>query len=267
MVMDYMYNAVVMGKGYLLINLSHLHLRSLRDMQDNYVSVHWDDRFYFSNAYHSSQAQNYSITLNHNIVLPLNDSPTLTLPLQAWENHMIMFQHEVDLAELKTRSATRKKVEIRQGEILDFTVHLLQEHEFHLSPLPTPQLIQHFLIVHTLTLHDLDTSNDHGPSYLALQHDAGTIILPVINAVAVVSLPSRLKFKHFKNGKMRSYSRHYEVEEVVEGGKVRMVAGEDVGYDLEVGMLWGINLWHNHPERSMLLEAQEVLVYEIEIRL
>lgn len=131
----YMYNAVVMERGYLLINLSHLHLRSVRDIDNNYISIHWDDRFYFSNTYHSSQVDNYSITLNHNIVLPLSDSSSLSLTLQAWENHMIIFQHEVDLAELKTRWATRKKVEIRQGEILDFTVHMLKENEFHLSSL------------------------------------------------------------------------------------------------------------------------------------
>mgnify|MGYP003431786130 CR=1 FL=1 len=122
-----------MERGYLLVNLSHLHLRSLRDITDNYVSVHWDDRFYFSNAYNSSQAQQYSITLNHNIVLPLSDSSTLSLQLQAWENHMIIFQHQVDLGELKTRTATRKRVEIRQGEILDLTVHMLKENEFYLS--------------------------------------------------------------------------------------------------------------------------------------
>jgi hypothetical protein len=35
-----------------------------------------------------------------------------------------------------------------------------------------------------------------------------------------------------------------------------MIAGEDVGYDLSFDFLWGINLWHNHPERSMLLDSQ-----------
>jgi hypothetical protein len=46
-----------------------------------------------------------------------------------------------------------------------------------------------------------------------------------------------------------------------------MVAGEDKGYDLEVGLMWGINLWRHRPDRSMLLDAQEILIYEIEARL
>lgn len=46
-----------------------------------------------------------------------------------------------------------------------------------------------------------------------------------------------------------------------------MIAGEDIGYDLEVGAFWGINLWRHRPERSMLLDAQEVLLYDIEARL
>jgi hypothetical protein len=39
---------------------------------------------------------------------------------------MVIFEQDVDLSELKSRHATRKKVELRQGEILDFTVHLLK---------------------------------------------------------------------------------------------------------------------------------------------
>ena len=58
-----------MESRYLLINLSHLHLRSLREISDNYISIHWDDRFYFSNAYSTSDAVQYSITLNHNLIL------------------------------------------------------------------------------------------------------------------------------------------------------------------------------------------------------
>lgn len=60
-----------------------------------------------------------------------------------------------------------------------------------------------------MTLHDYDTGVDHGPSYIAVQHDAGTMFVPVVNAVAIVSLPSRLRFRHIKNGKVRSVSRIY----------------------------------------------------------
>lgn len=46
-----------------------------------------------------------------------------------------------------------------------------------------------------------------------------------------------------------------------------MVAGEDIGYDLSVSALWGINFWRHRPDRAMLLDAQELLIYEIEARL
>lgn len=45
-----------------------------------------------------------------------------------------------------------------------------------------------------MTLHDDDTSPDAGPSYLTVCHDAGRITVPVVNAVAIVPLPSRLRF-------------------------------------------------------------------------
>jgi hypothetical protein len=60
-----------MKNRFLIVNLSHLHLRSLRDIDSNYISIRWEGVFYFSNAYSSSEAVQYSITLNHNIVLPL----------------------------------------------------------------------------------------------------------------------------------------------------------------------------------------------------
>lgn len=60
-----------------------------------------------------------------------------------------------------------------------------------------------------MTLNDYDKTADHGPSYIAVQHDAGTMFVPVVNAVAILSLPSKLRFKHIKNGKVRSISRFY----------------------------------------------------------
>ncbi len=78
----------------------------------------WQGRFYFSNVYSTRNAEQHSILINHSLVLPLNDPPCLALRLQAWEKHMVVFQHEVELAELRTRAAVRKKVEVRQGEIL-----------------------------------------------------------------------------------------------------------------------------------------------------
>ena len=97
------------------MNLSHLRLRSSREINADYISVLWEGRFYFTNVYSTRNAQQHSILINHSLVLPLNDPPCLALLLQTWQNHMIVFQHEVDLAELRTRPAVRKKVEVRQG--------------------------------------------------------------------------------------------------------------------------------------------------------
>lgn len=190
-----------------MVNLSALRLRSGREFDQEYLSVLWDGRFYFSSAYSTRQAENHSIALDHSLVLPLPDPPSLTLLLQAWQNHMIVFQHEVDLGELRTRPASRKKVEVRQGEILEFTVHLLEAEEFQLAEAYREDVAQHYLLLHSLSLHDNDKVPDHGPSYLVARHDAGEIILPVVNAVAIIPLPSRIRFQHFKNGKLKATSR------------------------------------------------------------
>lgn len=85
-------------------------------------------------------------------------------------------------------------------------MQLLNYHEFHLSPAFRTDVAEHFLFIHGMALHDEDKSADQGPSYITIKHDAGDIIVPVVNAVAMVSLPSKIQFQHFKNGKVRAAS-------------------------------------------------------------
>lgn len=68
---------------------------------------------------------NFSIPLNSSLLLPVDQLPYHSIMLQLWQNHMIVFEHQVDIAELNTRDATRKKIEIRQGEILEFSIQEL----------------------------------------------------------------------------------------------------------------------------------------------
>jgi hypothetical protein len=35
---------------------------------------------------------------------------------------------------------------------------------------------------------------------------------------------------------------------------------------MEIGCLWGINLWRNRFENSLLLDSFEILVYDLEVR-
>lgn len=37
--------------------------------------------------------------------------------------------------------------------------------------------------------------------------------------------------------------------------KVEMVVKEDEGYDMDISMVWGSNLWRHRPENSMLLDS------------
>jgi hypothetical protein len=41
---------------------------------------------------------------------------------------------------------------------------------------------------------------------------------------------------------------------------------EDEGYDMEIHCLWGINLWRNRFENSLLLDSFEMLVYDLEVK-
>lgn len=59
-----------------------------------------------------------------------------------------------------------------------------------------------------------DNGTDSGPSYFKVEHSEGEIIVPVINAVAMIPLPGWFRFWHIKNGKTLSKSKTYETEEL-----------------------------------------------------
>jgi hypothetical protein len=80
-------------QGYLYIHLDHLHIRNLREITDEYLSFLWEDTFHFSNAYSHQQLVDYSIPLDHSLLLPVAQKPFQNIMLQVWEHHMILFEH------------------------------------------------------------------------------------------------------------------------------------------------------------------------------
>ena len=78
--------------------------------------------------YFSSVMDANASVISDDVVVPLN-SPDLPefIELQRWQNHMVLFTHEVDLSDLKTRATTKKKLETKSGEILSFMVTVLNE--------------------------------------------------------------------------------------------------------------------------------------------
>ena len=37
-----------MANRYLYVHVSHLHIRAMRPIRDEYLSFYWDDQFYFT---------------------------------------------------------------------------------------------------------------------------------------------------------------------------------------------------------------------------
>ena len=103
-----------------------------------------------------------------------------------------------------------------------------------------------------------------------MQHAEGTIIIPVVNSVALVPLPTLLSFSHIKNGKALSQSEGninpleslLRVEMIVKGDMADMVPN----YDLEMEVSWISNISRPRHESSVLLGAHDILLSEMEIR-
>lgn len=68
-----------------------------------------------------------------------------------------------------------------------------------------PSMLQHFLTLDNFTAEE--KGEDEGPSYFKVQYKEGEIIIPVVNATALVPLPNTIGFEHIKNGKVLSRSK------------------------------------------------------------
>ena len=66
------------------------------------------------------------------------------------------------------------------------------------------------MIIHEIKSLDGVNEEEEGPSYFTITHEGGKIILPVVNAVATVPLPSKLRFEHVRSGKKVARSRFFE---------------------------------------------------------
>jgi hypothetical protein len=199
-----------MADKYLSVHVLRLQLRNLRLVQDEYLSFLWRETFYFTRSYCNSGPDSYSVRIEQTLVLPVEQAVPASLLLQNWHNNMILLQHEVDVSELQTRNSCRKKHEIRQGEILEFTVHVLSPQEFILNSRLIPEISQHYLIIHQIGINDTERSVDVGPSYFQVICEQGKTIVPVTNSIVNVALPNWLEFQHVKNGKLRAQSRRVE---------------------------------------------------------
>lgn len=89
----------------LLIKLQNLEIRNKNHYEYCYFSFSLTDTLYFSSCFDEG-----STTLTDDILIPLpNQQLPNHLSLQRWENHMIMFTHLIDIADLKSRQSTKKR--------------------------------------------------------------------------------------------------------------------------------------------------------------
>ena len=92
-------------------------------------------------------------TLSDDLVISINGSELPeSIELQRWQNHMILFTHEVDLSDLKTRTSTKKTLETRANEILSFMITVLGEDDIKFGNRLIRSISQHYLTIDSFTL-------------------------------------------------------------------------------------------------------------------
>jgi hypothetical protein len=53
---------------------------------------------------------------------------------------------------------------------------------------------------------------DVGPSYFMIQLEESKMIIPVLNSITIIQLPTIFQFYHIKNGKINSKSKKISAE-------------------------------------------------------
>ena len=83
----------------------------------------------------------------------------------------------------------------------------------------------------------------------------------MINSVAMIPLPCKIKFWHIKNGKVLSHSKQFDSTDIDNPEfKIEMIVKEDNGYDLEVNLRWVSNISRNKNDHNALLGAHDILL-------
>lgn len=88
----------------LLIKLQSIEIRNKHPYEYAYFSFSASETMHFSSCFDEK-----SELLADDIIIPIPDSIPPSIDLQRWENHMILFTHSIDIAELKSRRSTKKR--------------------------------------------------------------------------------------------------------------------------------------------------------------
>ena len=148
----------------------------------------------------SSSFSPKSQTLTDDIIVPLPKKMPTHISLQRWQNHMILFNHSIDISELKTRKSTKKKHETKHGEILSFTLILLEKEEIIFNQRFISSISQHYLLLSNFNLRKHQESTKK-PSFLIIRTTHADAVIPFVNAELCIKLPESIEIEHVKSGK------------------------------------------------------------------
>ena len=116
---------------------------------------------------------------------------------------MIMFVHEVDLGDLKTRTSAKKTLETRSGQVLSFMITVLTDEEIKFGNKLIRSISQHYLIIQSFVLKNYSPSSlqgESGPSYFIMRTSQTDYVMPIIDGEICIKLPETVEFQHIRNG-------------------------------------------------------------------
>ena len=78
-------------------------------IEESYFSIRHGDKYYFSSTFDHQNTK-----MQDDILIELtSDVVPEMMALQRWENCMIVFNFEVEIVELRSRTLTKKKIETK----------------------------------------------------------------------------------------------------------------------------------------------------------
>ena len=185
-----------------MVNFLHVRVNGIEILHNNgieesYYAIVYNEKHYFTSVFNHQHHQ-----LQDDIIKELKDGhPPEALHLQRWENCIIIFDFEMDITEIKSRGFIKKKVEGRQGEIINLLIHLYEGKDLLLTDQYLENVSQHYLIIEDL--YSQKDSNSkmafNNLNYFSIHTKEHEYVLPLRASTIVVKLPDYIQIKYFVN--------------------------------------------------------------------
>ena len=147
-------------------------------------------------------------------------------------------------------------------------MHLYNQKDIFFTEKYIESISQHYLI-----LEDLYNCKEQSAvrayntlTYFTVQTKNNTYFLPVRGAVFVIKIPDFIEINSFVNNHFNGKSARIDQAKLYNQQEIDIVKEGKTTGRVKIKVKWGVNLHRFRVEENVLVEANELLLYDFEIK-